>query len=50
MNLNGKVALVIDGTSGIGLATAKLFRSEGAQVAVVGNDPDRLKTAAAVLG
>jgi NAD(P)-dependent dehydrogenase (short-subunit alcohol dehydrogenase family) len=50
MKLDGKIALVTGGTSGIGLATAELFRSEGAQVVVVGNDPDRLKTATAALG
>jgi NAD(P)-dependent dehydrogenase (short-subunit alcohol dehydrogenase family) len=50
MKLNGKTALVTGGTSGIGLAAAQLFRSEGAQVVVVGNDPDRLKTAATALG
>jgi NAD(P)-dependent dehydrogenase (short-subunit alcohol dehydrogenase family) len=50
MKLNGKIALVTGGTSGIGLATATLSQGEEAQVVVVGNDPERLKTAAAALG
>src|SRR4051794_18614900 len=50
MKLDGKIALVTGGTSGIGLAAATLFHSEGAQVVVIGNDPDRLGAAAPAIG
>jgi NAD(P)-dependent dehydrogenase (short-subunit alcohol dehydrogenase family) len=44
--LHGKTALITGGTTGIGLATAKLFASEGARVAIIGQDQQRLKEAA----
>lgn len=45
LGLNDKIAVVTGGTSGIGLATARLLLAEGAFVAVCGRDRDRLADA-----
>ena len=50
MKLANKIALVTGGSSGIGLATAKLFSQEGAQVIISGRDRTALDKAAQEIG
>jgi len=48
--LAGKKALITGGTTGIGFATAKQFLEEGAQVAIIGKNDERLNNAVNDLG
>jgi len=50
MKLTGKKALITGGNSGIGLATARIFIAEGAEVAITGRDQKTLDEAVAELG
>jgi NAD(P)-dependent dehydrogenase (short-subunit alcohol dehydrogenase family) len=50
MKLTGKKALITGGNSGIGLATARLFVAEGAEVAITGRDQQTLDEAVTELG
>ena len=43
--LENKIALITGGTTGIGLATARGFAEEGAEVIVTGRNPETLKAA-----
>jgi NAD(P)-dependent dehydrogenase (short-subunit alcohol dehydrogenase family) len=48
--LLGQTVVLIGGSSGIGLETARAARSEGAQVVLTGRDPERLRRAADDVG
>ncbi|GAA2365051.1 short-chain dehydrogenase [Catellatospora methionotrophica] len=48
--LTGQTVVVIGGSGGIGLETARLARAEGADVVLTGRDPGRLEQAASALG
>ncbi len=48
--LQGKIALITGGTSGIGLASAKLFQDEGAQVIITGRSAGTIAEAQRALG
>jgi NAD(P)-dependent dehydrogenase (short-subunit alcohol dehydrogenase family) len=50
MLLKGQKVVVVGGSSGIGLATAELAKSEGADVIIASRNADRLKAAAGQLG
>lgn len=49
-SLNGKIAVITGGNSGIGLAAATLFASEGADVVITGRRQDALDAAAQAIG
>jgi NAD(P)-dependent dehydrogenase (short-subunit alcohol dehydrogenase family) len=48
--LLGQTVVVIGGSAGIGLGTARRARAEGAEVIITGRNPDRLEHAARELG
>src|SRR5206468_11369022 len=50
MRLDGKQVVIIGGSSGIGLETARLALTEGAFVTIAGRSEDRLRKAAKGLG
>lgn len=49
-DLAEQTVVVIGGSAGMGLETARLARAEGAGVVLAGRDPDRLKRATTDLG
>jgi NADP-dependent 3-hydroxy acid dehydrogenase YdfG len=48
--LGGQTVVLIGGSAGIGLETARRARAEGAEVILTGRNPDRLKQAALQVG
>jgi NAD(P)-dependent dehydrogenase (short-subunit alcohol dehydrogenase family) len=48
--LLGQTVVLVGGSAGIGLETARLARAEGADVVLVGRDPERLELAAREVG
>ncbi len=50
MRLEGKVAVVTGGSSGIGLAVARELRKEGARVCIFARDMEGLENAASTIG
>ena len=50
LGLAGREALVVGGSAGIGLATARLLAAEGASVTIASRDAERLQEAAAGIG
>lgn len=48
--LDGRIALITGGSTGIGLATAALFQEEGAQVVLTGRNADGIAAARKELG
>ncbi|GGW42005.1 short-chain dehydrogenase [Streptomyces lucensis JCM 4490] len=50
MDIQGNVALITGGTSGLGMATARRLLDAGAQVVLMGRSPERAEKAAAELG
>jgi NAD(P)-dependent dehydrogenase (short-subunit alcohol dehydrogenase family) len=48
--LAGQTVVVIGGSSGIGMETARRARAEAADIILTGRNPDRLKQAATELG
>jgi NAD(P)-dependent dehydrogenase (short-subunit alcohol dehydrogenase family) len=50
MSLANTTLVILGGSSGIGLATAKAAKAEGARVVITGRSPERLQAAKAALG
>ena len=49
-SLEGKVAVVTGGNSGIGLATARAFHANGAKVVISGRDRETLEGDRSIVG